>query len=922
MTISRSGRSRLFILTACSVASGVVFSARVWAQSAPAPVIVPATGAAPILPTGAATPDAQAIHIAKIKKLYRELLLKEKNISAAVSHISRKQIEATGTEQGSIQSLLKQTPSVNEYQQNLGQGVPVLTVRGVRNSQLAQTLNGTIPLQDLANGGSGAFLSNNLGSPITLGQLDNTTIYPGVAPPDKQGFATIGGTIAYVSKKPTSKPYAKLFGGFGSFDSSNAGFEINTGNIGTAIDAPKALLRYNQSYTAGYPDGNSIRSGDMLFDVVKPYDEGLSHVSATVIFNRADGYIATSPVPVPLINSNSYSFNFPHSLTFTRQNNKYLTAIISDQTFINPHLIISGKLFYLRQPSEFTSYVNQKAIYNPANPGVYPSTYPYGGSFPYQINFQVPFFPNGPFFGPQIPIVQQNSGAALGTGGPFPYPTGYFPPYNTYNPQTQGVTLVPNQVGGTGVIEQGLNAEQSTGGSQTVGFTPRVNIFLPDNDITIGGILSKETGIGGNLYYGSTTPIPQIAANQVGTPAGGAQRTIYQVYAQDRINILDNKLHNEPGFELTGVYSSSIAGYSAGQSTLTPFNQAVGGGISATGNYKLQNYSSQIDPYLGVSYDLPYHMVAYAAYGKGARFAPVSDYGLGAVGVGNSIASTTKAPKPEVVHAYDVGLRYDTPRLYLNADFFYQKVTSQFSFFTNYATGVSNYANTGASQYRGYEFSGKYRITHDIEVFGNASYNQANYLNEFFASDTPFQGQFGYVFKGEPLADTPNYLGNFGVEYDHGPYTARLSGQYTGQQYITFDLAPTLPNQPQIAPPAPNSALGLATTPFYPTPQGNLAQKIAGLGPIPHFKLPAYLLMNVYLSYTMHLHGYDHLKSLKFSLNVQNLLGLHYYQHYFLAPSESVSITSPFNGFISNPTYASAFTGPPRSIYLNVTATF
>ena len=61
----------------------------------------------------------------RAKKYYHELLLKEKNIANAVSEIDKKQIQSEGTESGSIQSLLKQTPSVNEYQQNVGQGVPV-----------------------------------------------------------------------------------------------------------------------------------------------------------------------------------------------------------------------------------------------------------------------------------------------------------------------------------------------------------------------------------------------------------------------------------------------------------------------------------------------------------------------------------------------------------------------------------------------------------------------------------------------------------------------------------------------------------------------------------------------------------------------------------------------------------------------------
>lgn len=870
----RSKQKYLASISTCSVVSWLLLTGGAYAQSAGGPIIIPptpapATGAGPIIPGGPATPDAQAVHIAKIKKFYHALLLREKNIANAVSTVTHKQIEAEGEQAGSIQSLLKQTPSVNEYQQNIGQGVPVLTVRGVRNSQLAQTLDG-IPLQDLISGGQGGFLSNNIGSPITLGQLSGTTVYPGVAPPDKQGFATVGGTIAYRTKKPTSKPYAEVFGGIGSFDTSHAGFEINTGNIGTEIDAPKALLRYNQTYTAGFPDGNSIRSGDMLFSIVKPYDDGLSHVSATVIYNRAAGYISAFSLPVPLQQANSYSYNFPHSLSYSKQNNKYLTAIISDESYINPHLIVGGKLFVLRSSSTFSSYMNPNVS----------GTYSFNPSFPYQVNFQVPYLAYGAL-GP----------TALANGvstNPGTYRPGYF----TYDPY--GFAPAGSSPTNPTAYSYGESAEQNIGHSTTIGFAPKANIFIPHNDITIGALIAKESSGGQSYMYGST-PIPHRIGYNSYAFGGGIQRTLYSAYLQDKINLLNNKLHLLPGVTFDGVYTSNITQFSLQ-------------GLPA----KLQNYGAVAEPYFGISYDLPHHLVAYASYGKSARYAPATDYSLGSSG------STTKAPTPEIVHLYEAGLRYDTPRLYLNGDIFYQKINDQFSFYTNYQTLASSYANTGASQYRGYEASGKYRLTRNIEFFGNGSYTKTAYLNNFFAQDTPFEGQFGYVFKGDPVAAAPNWLGNFGVEYNRGPFEARLSGQYTGQQYITFDLAPQLPSSPLISPPNPNSTLALATTPYYPSGPANLAQSIGGQPSVPNYKLPGYLLMNLFLSYKLKLHGYDHVQYLRFSVNVHNLLGLHAYEHYFLSPAEIPSA----GGFALTPSYASAFNVIPRSIFFNVAARF
>lgn len=134
------------------------------------------------------------VKLKEIKKKYERLLVGERNIASAMSVIGPTQIKHSSSAE-SIYSLLKQTPSVNEYQQNVGPGTPVLTVRGVRMSQLAQTLDG-IPMTDLLSGGQGAYLNNNVGTIISNGQISGIHVYPGVAPPDRGGFATVGGTVS------------------------------------------------------------------------------------------------------------------------------------------------------------------------------------------------------------------------------------------------------------------------------------------------------------------------------------------------------------------------------------------------------------------------------------------------------------------------------------------------------------------------------------------------------------------------------------------------------------------------------------------------------------------------------------------------------------------------------------------------------
>lgn len=160
-----------------------------------------ATGIA-VNPNSAAK-TTKAIKLKSIDKKYQKLLVGEKNIASAMSVISHEQIKAASSA-ASIYSILKLTPSVNEYQQNIGPSMPTLTVRGVRMSQLAQTLDG-IPMTSLLSGGEGALNSHGIGSLVSTGQVAGIHVYPGVAPPDRGGFATIGGTINYQTKQPTDK---------------------------------------------------------------------------------------------------------------------------------------------------------------------------------------------------------------------------------------------------------------------------------------------------------------------------------------------------------------------------------------------------------------------------------------------------------------------------------------------------------------------------------------------------------------------------------------------------------------------------------------------------------------------------------------------------------------------------------------------
>ncbi len=779
------------------------------------------------------------VNIDTVQKTYRELLLKEKNVASAVSEVGQAEIQSTG-QLGSVQSLLKQTPSVNSYQVGVGQNTPELTVRGVRYSELSTTLDG-IPINDLLSGGQGGFLSNNIGNAVTIGQVSSVNVYPGTAPVDVQGFGTNGGTIAYQTLKPTPKPFLEVTGGVGSFNFDEYGITVNTGAI-PGTDGLMALLRYDRSENSGFVQNTQSRYRDFSASFDKPYNDGTSHVTLDVLYNTGQGYLLPSPVPTDFITNYGYFYNLPHSETQYREDNTFLTAILGDETYINEHLILSGKLFYVGTTDKTSVSVNPNIISN---------------SYPYQPNFQVPFYSIGP--------VGPTASALLGS----PY---YRPGVFTYDP------LINAPAGSdptnSDSYKYGESAQVAYSGTNTYGIAPKANIFLPYNNITIGGLFVKEEAPALGAYIGGPgLDFAQVNGyNSYVYPAGGANRTVYQGYAQDRIDLIHNTLHLEPGAAWEGVLTTNDVPYP------TAF------GVTSQPGYMLQNYDKAFEPYLGGSYDLPYHSVIYASYGRSASFPQLQDYTLGSSG-------STNAPHNTILHAYEAGIRYDTPRLYLNLDYFYQKTTSAVGFYANYLTSQFLYSNTGANQYRGVEATAQYRVTPALQVFGNGSYNDAQYLNNYAASTTPFNDQFGYGFKDTHLSSIPSWLFNIGASYEKGPISLRLWDQYTGPQYTTINLSANPAIQPN-----PQLEAATVTNPGY--------------------RLPEFNTVNFLGSYTMPINSGFGLKSLKFTINAQNIFNMHYFAYRYLANFSYAGVYS------DNHYYTSAQAGPPASVIFNVTARF
>jgi iron complex outermembrane recepter protein len=796
--------------------------------------------------------SAESYQVQTVRIKYKRLLLRQKDIPNAVTELGPKQVQAANPTLGSIQTLLTQAPSVVAYSQQPGQDSTTLAIRGVRNDELSETLDG-VPINNLMTGSGDYLDAGAVGSPVTLNEIQGVSIYPGLAPPDHQGFGTAGGTIAYTTKQPTDDRYFELEGGFGSFDTQHFGFTINTGKLGTGVDAPKALLLYDQSETAGYVENTPAQFHDFLFDLQKPYDDGLSKLGLIVIFNQGKALVQTLPAPVSLMQAYGYKFNYPISSSFYNQADQNLTTILSDQTYINQYAIFDASLFFLHQTTSVDDYASADATTN---------GYTYNGiTYPPNIQGVNSFFGCVGGYNPVTETADANS-----HNGP-----GF-----TYDPAAT-----------FGSCAAGESDEYTYGHMNTVGITPKITIFPDDhNTIVIGGMIAKASenvqpgGATSNgvsyVYGGDGAEENEINGYNSFNLGGGAQRTIFSGYVQDTLRLFDNKLQITPGLKVDAAYSSNI--------------EQVDYGIYSP--EKLENFTKIGGYYLGAAYNLPHNFVLYGSLGKGSLFSPIQDY---SVAESSGIAGGTQAPTPEIVHLYEAGIRYDTPRLLLNVDYYYQSISDGFAYYENFLLNQEYYANNGGYLFRGVEGNGDFRVTPALSIFGNFSYNEAIYTKSFFADDTLAEDQFGYAFTGTPLSNVPNWTGLVGLDYEQGPFSAYVTGQYTGREFTTYDLV-----APPFSGPDTNPLNGATVT----------NTKIQN---------PANFVVNMNLTYKIPLH-LAHLQALTASLNIQNLLNERYYTYTYSSENPVGGVYDPY--LAGGQAFNSAFLGEPRSLMLNLTARF
>ncbi|HWA30202.1 MAG TPA: TonB-dependent receptor [Rhizomicrobium sp.] len=456
----------------------------------------------------------------------------------------------------------------------------------------------------------------------------------------------------------------------------------------------------------------------------------------------------------------------------------------------------------------------------------------YGGNNNYQrVSFSNPAY-GGPYY-----LDDQGTG--------FPFWTSYGPP-SLYNP----ITVFGDSKAGTSYHFYGYDGK-------IFGDKLKATADLPFNTVTAGGDFNTGALHSREYWYGAYN-MPLTAGYNDAWDEHDS-RTMWSVFIQDDIHLLDDRLHITPGLK----YISSVS----------KDNDALGFYYVPPGSLKGKEHF--LSPTVGASFEAFPDFTIYGSYGKNVKFPDITSL-YNELGYGGAVPPATV--KPEYVQDYEAGVRYKMDNLQASLNAYQEDFTDIiYSIPVPGGFGSSEQVNGGGERYRGVELqlTGDFGqvYTGNLNGFLNASYNEAVCTT---ATSNALTG--GSCDKGEGLANIPNYLVNAGLTWDGDGWHIDLNGQYVGKQKLQ-DWDTGLPEPAALI------------APGQPT------------------KNPSYLLFNLGVVKVVPV-DFGPANAVRLAVHVDNIFNEHYY-------SDAVTNSDSSNPYVGGNQLRDvyAIAGAPRAVY-------
>jgi len=653
---------------------------------------------------------------------------------------------------GNVYQSIAMLPGVNTFNYDatglFGGG---LTIRGFSSDQIGFTING-VPVND---SGNFAVYPQEF---IDKENVCQATVAQGSTELETASGSASGGSVGVVTCDPENKARFRVAQTLGGLEMNRTYLRIDSGRF--ANDKAKFFLSY--SHTEANKWKGQGKASKEHFDFGFALDLSPdSKILGSVLYNRA---INNNLYSVSLANIDQYGYYYDYADTFKA----HLTpgAGAQTETTMNP-------IFYGTSLNPFKNIIASVSGSFRLGQDTYLKVQPY-------LWYG---FGNGGW----SEVALKETGGVLGSlsGG-----------------TRSGFT--PVDINGDGdKVDTWRVARSSVTRTQRPGVTAELSTTLGNHYLKMGAWFERA-------QHRQTQPAVQLKAD--GTPAdmwlqsgcvlradgscyeGRDTKTIstaHQVYVSDQFTFMNDRGLLSLGVRVPTV-KRDVTNFANEASTQSYTSlTATTGGVNVYQDFQIARSYTKALPQLGVRFNLDANQQVFVNVSKNFRAPPNIAFTGGNVRFVNGVITPWTEVKPETTVMTDIGYRFQSRIGSLSATFFNSDFKNRQATATDPNTTLSVYTNAGRVNNRGIEleaatkvFSGfsayasltaqKTKMKDDIAVTANTV--PAGVTNKFMTLPTT----------GKQFVLTPKYLAALSLQYEQGPFYARLKGKYTGSQYASL----------------------------------------------------------------------------------------------------------------------------------------
>jgi iron complex outermembrane receptor protein len=646
------------------------------------------------------------------------------------------------------------------------------SIRGIKGANIGEMVDG-VPLNDAGNY---AIYAGELVDPETIA---NVNVITGSSDVDSPSSSSLGGLININTLTPT-----KTYGGFitgsgGSYDYWRTSGLFNTGEIGPL--GTRAWIEASDQANNKYTGVGTDKKWQVNFKVYQDLHHEGDFIALAGFYDRQDADLyygddfasfTTSGTNKNPVLTTGYNY---HGLLSTAWNGDYSTSPTSTNFYeLHQNPTWTGNL---RGESRFTLAPNLKLTVDPsyqwvlANGGgetTVKGTDPRlagSGLTTSKSNLMTCYNSSGVVTGVDLD-------GATSNGSPVCTDSVYL--LSPSNTQTNRYTLnssliwdiVPGQLvqfayaydyarvrqtGEYGLLNANGDPESIWGGLPTYG-TP---ILAAD-----GSIFEKRNRL-------SRAELNQVSLEYIGKFFDDHLRL--DIGARDPFlsRNLSQYCYTQPASNVYCTSSATIA--STAGYVVAPF--------------KIHTAYDKLLPNVGATWNFDRANSVFFDY-TSALNAPVNDdlYSIAIVGKGTTVnAVGSDNVQPETSETYELGYRYQTPRLKATLDVYKLDDNNHIVSSFDQTSGDTIDQNVGTIEFYGVEgLVGVTPITH-LNLIGSFAYNHSE-----DESNIPYSASYTIDTKGKVFVDTPEWMVGGRATYDFKDVTIGVQTKWVGSRYVTL----------------------------------------------------------------------------------------------------------------------------------------